>query len=98
MTTPNSILVEVREWHDKTYGNTYWSSRVWVDGEVLFALPFQYGYGDHSVFASINELVKREVLTPECKPYSMRQINDLGIDFYYTKSKALRREMFKEMN
>jgi len=98
MNNPNSILIEVREWNDKTFGNTYWSSRVWVDGEVLFALPFQYGYGDHSVYTSIKELVKRKVLKPECEPYSIRQIRDLGIDFYYTKSQALKREMFKEMN
>jgi len=87
-----SILVEVREWHDKNFGSTYWSSRVWVNGEVAFQLPFQYGYENHGLSICVNELEKRDYLPPTTK-----SIRELGIDFYYTKSKALRREMFKEL-
>lgn len=90
-----SILVEVREWHDKTFGNTYWSSRVWVNGEVSFVLPFRYGYENHGVYESVKALVDVGILPIECNSKGWLQIKDLGIDFYYTKTKALKREMFK---
>jgi len=88
-----SIFVEVLEWHDKTCGNSYWSSRVWVNGEVAFQLPFQYGYENHGLSVCVNELEKRDYL-----PATTKSIRELGIDFYYTKKPALRREMFKELN
>lgn len=38
------IYVEAREWRDKTYGNSYFSGRVYVNGECVEYMPFQYGY------------------------------------------------------
>ena len=93
-----SILVEVREWSDKTFGNTYWSSRIWVNGERWCVLTFRYGYEDHGVYESIKELVLNGILPTECNGRGWGYIKDLGIDFYYTKSKALKREMFKRWN
>jgi hypothetical protein len=41
---PRSIFIEARQWVDKTYGNSYFSARISVDGETVGYLPFQYGY------------------------------------------------------
>ena len=51
--------------HTKTYrsknGNTYWSSRVTDnDRDVVYILPFQYGYGNHST-SVISELLNIEI-------------------------------------
>lgn len=42
--SPRSIFIEARQWVDKTYGNSYFSARISVDGETVGYLPFQYGY------------------------------------------------------
>ena len=40
------ISINARRWFDKTYGNTYHSVSVHVDGEFVAYAPFQYGYGE----------------------------------------------------
>lgn len=37
----NSIFIDSKAWVGQ--GNPYFSSRVWVDGECVASLPFQYG-------------------------------------------------------
>lgn len=45
METINGVVyVEAREWFDKSGGNSYFSGRVFVNGERVAVLPFQYGY------------------------------------------------------
>lgn len=41
-----SLHISARRWFQKTYGNTYHSVTVFVNGETLRA-DFVYGYGDH---------------------------------------------------
>lgn len=41
----DSIFIEGKTWFDKTYGNSYFSARIEVNGKVVGWLPFQYGYG-----------------------------------------------------
>ena len=40
------IHIEGRRWFQKSGGNTYHSVRIFVNGERVAFLPFQYGYGD----------------------------------------------------
>lgn len=40
------LEVIAKTWRDRTYGNTYFAAKVYIDGEFVVALPFQYGYGD----------------------------------------------------
>jgi len=42
-----SIVVYARRWFQKTYGNTYFTADICVNGERVGELPFQYGYGSH---------------------------------------------------
>jgi len=39
-----SITVIGRRWFDKTYGNTYHSASIMVNGECVHKIPFSYGY------------------------------------------------------
>ncbi len=43
---PHVISINGRRWFQKTYGNTYHTVTVHIDGEHLFTAPKQYGYGD----------------------------------------------------
>ena len=48
-----NIRIEGRKWFDKVNGNTYHSARVYVDGELVAAAPFQYGYGDQYLYSGM---------------------------------------------
>lgn len=42
---PLTISVVARRWFQRTYGNTYHSVQVTVNGSVIGYVPFTYGYG-----------------------------------------------------
>jgi hypothetical protein len=46
MTTHN-LHVSIRRWFQPTYGNTYHTVRVWIDGGEPLTSGRTYGYGDH---------------------------------------------------
>ena len=41
-----SILIVGRRWFQRTYGNTYNTATIYVDGQCVHKTPKQYGYGD----------------------------------------------------
>lgn len=90
-----SIFVEGRTWFDKTGGNTYWSSRVWVDGTVAFQLPMIYGYGEQYVDDSLKVAVERGFIPAFNFKSELRQ---RGIALYTSSSQVLKREMFRMWN
>lgn len=91
-----SLFVETREWHDKTYGNTYFSARIWVDGHIVGTLGFQYGYGDQSLYEAQKWLLANDYLPQEDKNGALSYVTrNLGIDFYHAKTNVTKREMFK---
>lgn len=47
-----------KEWHDKTYGNTYHNVAVYSGKTKLFESGFTYGYGDHYLQTAFEGLVK----------------------------------------
>jgi len=90
-----SVFVEVREWFDKSGGNSYFSARVWVDGHIVAVLPFQYGYGNHFETVAMQELISLGFVSDEYKNRALWRLrDDLGIDFYSCKSYTTKKEMF----
>ena len=45
----NFIVIEGRRWFEKVNGNTYHSARVYVNGEHIGSVDFEYGYGDQYI-------------------------------------------------
>ena len=41
-----SLHIEGRRWFQRTYGNTYHTVRIFVDGELVHTSDRYYGYGD----------------------------------------------------
>ena len=77
----NSLLLDTWQWHDKTYGNTYFASRVSIDGRIAFSLPFQYGYERMDEQKLIDELIAREIIPVGSR--NLRQaLDDLECDYY----------------
>ena len=80
-----SIFVEAREYTDKTYGNSYFSARIEVDGKVVGHLPFQYGYGTQFEHEAMKSLIASGYL-PELATRS--DLFHSGVDFYAVKVPA----------
>ena len=56
------VIVQGRRWFQKTYGNTYNTVRIIVDGESLDPLPMEYGYGDFYLQRAADELDRRGLM------------------------------------
>lgn len=92
-----SLFIEGREWFDKINGNSYFSARLWVDGGQVAILTFQYGYGDQYLYEAQRKLIELGYLPEEEHQRSLWSIaQELGIDFYSSKSSANKSQMFKK--
>ena len=40
------ISIEGRRWFQSSYGNTYHSVEIYVDGDLVHTIPRSYGYGE----------------------------------------------------
>lgn len=91
-----SLFIEAREWFDKVNGNSYFSARVWVDGEIVTVLPFQYGYGNQNEHEAQKKLIEIGYLPQEGENRGLWSIaKEMGFDYYHAKSFTTKKEMFK---
>jgi hypothetical protein len=91
-----SLFVEAREWFDKVNGNSYFSARVWVDGEIVTVLPFQYGYGNQNEHEAQKKLIELGYLPQESENRGLWSIAaQMGFDYYHAKTFTNKKEMFK---
>lgn len=56
------ILIEAMEWFDKVNGNSYFTAKTYVNGELAEVLPFTYGYGSHSKHCAIESLKNKGII------------------------------------
>lgn len=91
-TQTTSLFIEGRLWLDKTYGNTYYSSRVYVNGKHVFTLGMSYGYDLQFLHDSLKELKERGYINNT----SVWQLRDeQGVAVYHSSSYVNKRELFK---
>ena len=60
----NQITILGRRWNSKTYGNTYHSVVVFVDGEQVGKVDFTYGYDDQYI-QTAHELLQKAGIYPK---------------------------------
>ncbi len=95
--SPNSVFIDVREWRDKTYGNTYYSAIVSVDGEWQFTTGMTYGYGDQAIYDSVKRLSALGILPALGDMISPRyDLENLGVVLYTARRDVLKRELPKQ--
>jgi hypothetical protein len=90
-----SLFIEGRLWFDKTYGNTYFSNRVWINGNVAFEMPMEYGYEEMYVHRAIQELHSRGYFVGEKIPSVWEIRDEMGIHFYKSATYGKKSELFK---
>ena len=92
-TKVSSIFIEGRLWFDKTYGNTYFSNRVWVNGKILFTMPMEYGYELQYLHRALIELEKRGLIN-STSTWQLR--DEQGINLYHVATYGKKSELFKD--
>ena len=91
------IYVEAREWFDKSGGNSYFSGRVFIDGDLVAGLPFQYGYGSQFEYSAFNVLKGLNPLLAEMFPYDIPlwRLRELGLVVHTVKYSATKADTIR---
>ena len=77
-TTQDTIEVHGRRWRD-SFGNTYHTVRITVDGQPMYTSPVTYGYGDHYYHATAMEWLVSNGYLRRHRP--IRQARDIGVQY-----------------
>lgn len=79
-----TIIIEGKEWWDKTYGNSYNSVQVTVNyktkSEFSFSIPFQYGYGSYYIQSAVEHLIKVGAVTDANAIHKLRMSGKITFD------------------
>jgi hypothetical protein len=65
---PRSIHVSAKQWRDKVNGNMYFAARLYADGVLVAALPFQYGYGSQFEWEAVAKFRELGILPALADP------------------------------
>lgn len=98
VTVKKSLFIEGRLWFDKTYGNTYFSNRVWVDGKIAFEMSMEYGYEEQYAHRAIQELHSRGYFEGEKAPSIWEIRDEMGLNLYKSATYSKKSDMFKGEN
>lgn len=67
---PRVIHVSGRRWFQTTYGNTYHSYNIYIDGEHVHYMPFAYGYGEQYLYNAFQWLRENNKLWGKSKSFT----------------------------
>lgn len=93
-----SLTVVGRRWFDRTYGNTYHSVDVVVDGVSIGKVKIAYGYGTHYL-QTASDMLEKAGLLPDIEHYKNGGVESLwsycerhGVAFFDTVSDVARKK------
>jgi hypothetical protein len=89
-----SIFIEGRLWFDKTYGNTYFSNRIWINGKVVYEMPMEYGYELQYLHRAIQYLHERGYFAGEKVPSVWEIRDEMCVHFYHVATYGKKSELF----
>lgn len=90
MKTKNITIVG-RRWFDKVNGNTYCSSRIYINNDLVHTIGMTYGYGDYYEQASIEWLKNNGHIKNNLSRYEIREKYNLVSEV----TDGLKRDLFK---
>ena len=82
-----SVFVETLSYVDKTYGNSYFATQLHINGELVAALPFRYGYERMDEHEAL-QLLKQLGHVPADSRTIYHAAEAIGFDYYRTKNYA----------
>ena len=87
----NLVKLDITEYFDKTYGNSYFSGYVYFKGETYF-LPYQYGYGSHCEDVALTMLSDIGAIPKDIRQYGL--YSEYNIKVSVDKADVLKRDMY----
>lgn len=106
LSSQNSIFIECRMWYDKTWGNSYFSYRLWVDGQMITAESMSYGYENAYQLAAIERMIVLGYLPEitgagnqarQTRELPLYQVNHFyGVIIYTSQNYGLKKDLFAE--
>lgn len=93
------IHIEGRRWTDRTYGNTYFASKAFINGKHVVTSEWQYGYGDHYIDVAAHLLDYKGFIKLPKNPNTgsryplWRYCDDNDIEYSYAVTDGLQRDM-----
>ena len=90
-----NITIMGRKWFDRINGNTYCSSKIFIDGEHVHTIPMTYGYGDYYRQMSMEWLADNGHIPADVRHAHNSALSDAGITVVSECSKGLKRELYK---
>ena len=85
------ITIIGRRWFDKVNGNTYFSSKIYVNNELVHTIGMTYGYGDQYEQNSLLWLKENGYIKPNLMRFEIREKYKLVSEV----SDGLKRDLFK---
>lgn len=91
------IKVEGRRWFDKVNGNTYFTAAVYLNGEIVTKLPFEYGYESHYEDRAMHEFWKSHTAPKgfDTDFTHCSYLQDYGVTYSASAKDVLKRELHK---
>lgn len=89
----NTMKIEGKRWFQRSYGNTYHTVKVFVNGEVLKS-EITYGYGSHYLQTAAELLKENGYDIPEDNGKAYAYV----IDFPHTVEDVKRKKTFNSRN
>lgn len=84
------ITIDARRWHQRTYGNTYHSVKVYVRNFLVGECPFAYGYGEQYLRSAFDILSECGVFPYE-KTRELVTVNAGKTNEYQTPKESINR-------
>lgn len=81
MNEMNSVFLTTKRYLDKTYGNTFYNTRLFIDGVEQFRSGFTYGYGSADQSEALNFLQSVGLVSREARSLEVA-VRDAGAVLY----------------
>lgn len=89
-TQVNSLIINGRRWFQRSYGSTYCTADIYVNGEHVHTTPIEYGYGDYYLQAAGEWLAANGYVPHEHRHYLPHYCDEAGIDLVNSVSDVSR--------
>jgi len=68
-----NLVIEGRRWFQSTWGNTYHTVSIQIDGKHVYTAPMEYGYGDQYIQTAERWLIENRPRTFRQKEKGIRR-------------------------
>lgn len=87
-----TITIIGRRWFNRSTGNTYHSSQIIIDGDIVEGVEFAYGYGDHYVTTAFQKLRQLGLVNAAQNEMPWTWADTNGVKLTYTATDVQRKK------